>query len=52
MKKYYLPTHSVSLKNEYPSEHLHLQAPSVLLHVLLSEQPQYGSDSHSSTSKE
>ena len=46
-----LPTQPVTLK-KYPSRHLHLQEPLTLMHASLSVQPQYGSESHSSISKE
>lgn len=47
----YLPTQPVTLK-KYPSGHLHLQEPLTLMHASLSVQPQYGSESHLSISKE
>lgn len=47
----YLPIQPAALK-KYPSGHLHLQEPLTLMHASLSLQPQYGSESHSSISKE
>ena len=48
---YYVPTHSVPFKKVNSFGHPHSHEPSVLMHVRWFAQLQYGSESHSPTSK-